>query len=84
MSIQVKLVRSLSGHTKTHRATVNGLGLTRVGQTRIVQDTPSNKGMIAQVAYLLEISESTEQWKPFGRRARAKEQAAAAAKTAKK
>ena len=80
MAYQVKLVRSLSGHTKTHRATVNGLGLTRVGQSRIVQDTPETKGMINAVGYLLEVSETKEKFVAFGRRSTAKRQAAETAK----
>lgn len=84
MAIQVKLVRSLSGHTEKHRATVRGLGLTRVGQSRIVADSKETKGMIAAVGYLLEVKEVAGEFKPFGRRARAKQQAAEAAKAAKK
>jgi large subunit ribosomal protein L30 len=79
MAIRVKLVRSMSGHTENHRATLRGLGLTRVGMSRIVPDTKSVRGMVAKVAYLLEWSETQEEFKPFGRRAMAKKQAAASA-----
>jgi large subunit ribosomal protein L30 len=79
MAIKVKLVRSMSGHTENHRETLRGLGLTRVGVTRIVQDTPSIRGMVDRIAYLCEVEQTTEEWKPFGRRALAKSQAAAAA-----
>ena len=82
MSLKVKLVRSMSGHTEKHRATLRGLGLTRVGRERVLQDTPSVRGMIGQVAYLIEWSETQEEFKPFGRRSRAKAQRAAS-KTAK-
>jgi ribosomal protein L30 len=83
-ALKVKLVRSMSGHTETHRETLRGLGLTRVGMERLVQDTKSTRGMINQIAYLIEWSETKEEWKPFGRRQRKKAQAAAAAtKTAK-
>ena len=44
MAIRVKLVRSMSGHTEKHRETLRGLGLTRVGKSRVVQDTPETKG----------------------------------------
>ena len=84
MAIQVKLVRSMSGHTENHRETLRGLGLTRVGMTRIVADTKATRGMVTKVAYLLEESETKEEFKPFGRRHRAKAQAAAAAAVAKK
>jgi len=72
MALKVKLVRSMSGHTENHRATLRGLGLTRVGRERVLQDTPAVRGMIHHVEYLVEWSETTEEFKPFGRRARQK------------
>jgi large subunit ribosomal protein L30 len=83
MSIKVKLVRSMSGHTEKHRATLRGLGLTRVGRERVLQDTPAIRGMINQVQYLVEWSQTNEEFKPFGRRALEKAQKAAAGKAAK-
>jgi len=53
MSLKVKLVRGMSGHTERHRATLRGLGLTRVGRERVLQDTPAIRGMIDKVAYLI-------------------------------
>jgi large subunit ribosomal protein L30 len=84
MALKVKLLRSMSGHTEQHRETLRGLGLTRVGKERVLQDTPSVRGMIKVVGYLIEWSETNEQFKPFGRRQAAKAQkAASAGKTAK-
>ncbi len=83
MALNVKLIKGMSGHTEKHRETLRGLGLTRVGKERVVQDTPAVRGMIQAVAYLIEWSETNEQFKPFGRRARAKAQKAAAGKAAK-
>ncbi len=79
MALKVKLVKGMSGHTEKHRETLRGLGLTRVGKERVLQDSPAVRGMIAQVAYLIEWSETKEEFKPFGRRALAK----ARTKTAK-
>jgi large subunit ribosomal protein L30 len=84
MAIKVKLVRSMSGHTEKHRETLRGLGLTRVGVTRIVEDTKAVRGMVAAVAYLCEVEETKEPFVKFGRRHRAAAQAAAAAAVAKK
>jgi large subunit ribosomal protein L30 len=81
MSLRVKLVRGMSGHTERHRETLRGLGLTRVGRERVLQDTPAIRGMIEKVAYLIEWSETNEEFKPFGRRSRQKRQAAAATKS---
>ena len=77
MSLKVKLVRSMSGHTENHRETLRGLGLTRVGRERVLQDTPAVRGMIDKVQYLIEWSETNEEFKPFGRRSRQKAQKAA-------
>ncbi|MGE5522318.1 MAG: 50S ribosomal protein L30 [Rhodospirillaceae bacterium] len=51
--IKITLVKSLIGTKPEHRATVRGLGLRRVNHTVEVQDTPSNRGMINAVSYLL-------------------------------
>jgi len=86
MSLKVKLVRSMSGHTEKHRETLRGMGLTRLGKERILQDSPSVRGMIKTVEYLIEWSETKEAFKPFGRRQATKAQKAAnaaAGKTAK-
>jgi len=52
-TIKVTLVKSVIGTKPEHRATVRGLGLRRLNHTVQVQDTPSNRGMINAVSYLL-------------------------------
>ena len=52
-TIKVTLVKSPIGTKPEHRATVRGLGLRRINHTVEVQDTPSNRGMINAVSYLL-------------------------------
>jgi large subunit ribosomal protein L30 len=78
MALKVKLLRSMSGHTENHRETLRGLGLTRVGRERVLQDTPAVRGMINRFAYLIEWSETKDDFKPFGRRALAKQRTKAA------
>jgi large subunit ribosomal protein L30 len=73
-ALRIKLVRSMSGHPADHRATVRGLGLTRVGRERIVEDTPAIRGMVNKVKFLLQVEETQEKFQKFGRRARAKSQ----------
>ncbi len=51
--IKVTQVKSLIGTKAAHRACVRGLGLRRMHQTVEVMDTPSNRGMITRVAYLV-------------------------------
>jgi len=82
-ALRVKLVRGLSGHPEDHRATVRGLGLTKVGRERILQDTKDIRGMVAKVSYLLEVQETSEEFKPFGRRSLAKSQREASKGAAK-
>jgi len=49
------LVRSPNGTRDSHRATVLGLGLKRINQTRELEDTPAVRGMINKVAYLVKV-----------------------------
>ncbi len=56
-TVKVTLVRSATGRLKAHRASVAGLGLRRINHTVEVEDTPSVRGMINQVNYLLRVEE---------------------------
>lgn len=51
--IKVTLVKSPIGCKRAHRATVRGLGLSRMNQTVEVVDTPQVRGMILSVNYLV-------------------------------
>ena len=52
-TLKVTLVRSPIGTKKAHRACVRGLGLRKIRQSVEVADTPSMRGMIDTVAYLV-------------------------------
>ena len=39
------------------RATLAGLGLNKVGRERVLEDTPSVRGMIAKVAHMVTVKE---------------------------
>jgi large subunit ribosomal protein L30 len=52
-TVKLTLVKSLIGAKRAHRACVHGLGLRRINQTVAVLDTPSNRGMVFKVSYLL-------------------------------
>jgi large subunit ribosomal protein L30 len=52
-TLTVKLVKSVAGTRQSHRDTVRGLGLGRVNSQRVLEDTPSVRGMINKVAYLV-------------------------------
>jgi large subunit ribosomal protein L30 len=83
MALRVKLVRGMSGHPEDHRATLRGMGLTRVGRERVLPDNPSTRGMIAKVSWAVVVQETSDDFKPFGRRSRAKSQREAAKPTPK-
>lgn len=53
--IKVQLVRSPIGCKESHRATLRGLGLRRLNSVSELCDTPSVRGMINKVAYLVRI-----------------------------
>ena len=53
--IKVTLVRSVAGRLKSHKACVAGLGLRRIRHTVEVEDTPSVRGMINKVIYLVRV-----------------------------
>ncbi len=55
-TLKVTLVRSPIGTRESHRATVLGLGLKKVNQTRELEDTPAVRGMITRVLYLVRVS----------------------------
>jgi large subunit ribosomal protein L30 len=53
--IKVTLVKSVIGTKRDHRATVRGLGLRRLNSCALLEDTPSVRGMIHKVAYLVKV-----------------------------
>jgi large subunit ribosomal protein L30 len=53
--IRVKLVKSAAGRLKKHQACVRGLGLRRIGHSVEVEDTPSVRGMIDRVSYMVQV-----------------------------
>ena len=55
--IKVTLKKSPIGRLKSHKACVAGLGLRRVRHTVEVEDTPSVRGMINKVSYMLTVEE---------------------------
>lgn len=54
-TIKVTQVKSSAGRLKNHKACVAGLGLRRIGHTVEVEDTPSVRGMVNTVNYLVKV-----------------------------
>lgn len=53
--VKITLLRSPIGTHSSHRATVIGLGLKRIRQSRILVNTPEVRGMIRKISYLLDV-----------------------------
>ena len=56
--IEITLVKSPIGYSQRQKGTVRALGLRRINQSRIHEDTPVIRGMIAKVSHLLKVQES--------------------------
>ena len=56
-TVKVTLVKSMIGRKPKHLETIKGLGLRRIRHTVELEDTPSVRGMIKQVSYLLKVEE---------------------------
>ena len=54
-TLTVKLLKSPIGTCADHKATVLGLGLKKIRQTRVLEDTPAVRGMINKVNYLVQV-----------------------------
>lgn len=54
-TIKVTQTKSTNGRLQAHKACVAGLGLRRIGHTVEVEDTPSVRGMINKVNYLVSV-----------------------------
>ena len=55
--VKITLVKSLIGRKKEHIATVNALGLRKIGKNVEHEETPQIKGMINKVIYLVKVEE---------------------------
>lgn len=56
-TIQITLVKSGIGRNKRIRETLKGLGLTRLHKTTTLKNTPSIRGMIDKIAFLVRVEE---------------------------
>jgi large subunit ribosomal protein L30 len=54
-TLKVTLTKSPIGRLKKHKACVAGLGLRRIGHTVEVEDTPSVRGMIGRIYYMVQV-----------------------------
>ncbi len=55
--LKITLKKSKIGRVPKHKKTIEALGLKRIGQTVVKEDNEAIRGMIHQVAYLVEVEE---------------------------
>ena len=55
--LKVTLHRSKIGCDERQRATLRGLGLSKIGAFRLVENTPSVRGMVKSVLHLVQVEE---------------------------
>ncbi len=58
--LKITLKKSKIKSTKTQLATIKGLGLRKLHQSRVLQDTPEIRGMVLKVNHLVEVEEVAE------------------------
>ncbi len=56
--IKVTLVRSPIGFQPKHRECVRGLGLKRMHHTVVLEDTPSIRGMVNKIDYMVRVEKA--------------------------
>jgi large subunit ribosomal protein L30 len=54
-TVKVRLVKGLRGTQARHRLSVKALGLRRINDVRELKDSPSVRGLINQVSYLVRV-----------------------------
>jgi large subunit ribosomal protein L30 len=55
--LKVTQVRSVVGSKQTHKRTVRALGLKRIRDSRVHEDTPQIRGMVQNVQHLVHAEE---------------------------
>lgn len=56
-TIRVRLVKSMICAQQRHRLSVRALGLRKLNDVRELKDSPSVRGLINQVSYLVRVEE---------------------------
>ncbi len=53
--VKVTLVKSLNGRVDTMKATAAALGLRKIRQYAILEETPANMGQIRKISHLVKV-----------------------------
>lgn len=55
--LKVTLLKSSIGQNDRIRSTIKGLGLRRIGRSRVVENTPAVRGMVKKIMHLISVEE---------------------------
>jgi large subunit ribosomal protein L30 len=58
-TVRVTQTASVAGRKPGQKETLIGLGLNKLRRTRVLEDTPSVRGMIRKVAHLVQVEEQS-------------------------
>ena len=56
-TIKIKLIKSGIGRMKSHKLCIKGLRFKKLNQSLVIEDSPSNRGMINKISDMLEVIE---------------------------
>jgi large subunit ribosomal protein L30 len=56
--LRITYVHSSIGYSERHKATIRSLGLHKLHQSVVLEDSPSLRGMLAKVNHLVQIEEA--------------------------
>ena len=56
-TVRVRLIKSTSNCQGRHRLSVKALGLRKINDVRELKDSPSVRGLIAKIGYLIRVED---------------------------
>ena len=56
-TLKITQIKSAIGRLKGHKACLRGLGLRRIRQVVEVEDTPSVRGMVNKISYMIKVED---------------------------
>ncbi len=61
--LRIKVVKSFIGQKPTNKITLNSMGLKRLGDSVVLPDNASTRGMIHKVKHMITVEEAQENTK---------------------
>lgn len=58
--LRITLVRSVIGNTEKHKATMRALGLHKINQSVVQEDSATLQGMLRKINHLVKVEEQVE------------------------